>query len=192
MYSTLVYTIILQSLVYRCSTCRWLLDSAERSQKGFIAVIPAGLLEGLKHAVSRMDLADIAATTGQKPKRSRSIADRLHTSHAQHGSTTAEVHSQVKRSKTDVGAARNKAVGVSARSSRSSLHDDPRFAPSIGSRSSNHSLVSNTVETAAYLARSSMRSSKGPGTYGNFKVSWCDSLVCLEKIAYSPHKNHRL
>lgn len=59
----------------------------------------------------------------------------------------------------------------SARSSHSSsFRNHPAYAPSIGSRrDSNVSLVSNTVETAAYIARTSFRRSEVPG--GGFKVS---------------------
>ncbi len=51
--------------------------------------------------------------------------------------------------------------GKAGISSRPSLHDHPLYTPSIGSRGSNQSLVSSTVEMAAHLARSSMRSSRG-------------------------------
>ncbi len=62
-------------------------------------------------------------------------------------------------------------------SSGASLHGRPGYTPSIGSQQgSDYSLVASTVETAAHLARSSMRSSKA-GNIGLMKV--CLSLTIL-------------
>ena len=54
---------------------------------------------------------------------------------------------------------------ASGQSIRSSLHRHPLYAPSFGSRSSSQSLVSNTIDMAAQLGRSSQRSR------GEFTVS---------------------
>ena len=60
--------------------------------------------------------------------------------------------------------------GMVKAASGTSFHGRAGYTPSIGSRQeSDYSLVSNTVETAAHIARSSMRSSK-MGNSGIFKV----------------------
>ena len=132
------------------------MDSAERSKRVCLAIIPSGLIEGLKHSVSRMDLLEEAETS--PVHRSRSMEQLLEaTKPLPNGrlESTAQPSNFAQRRRSDHATK----IRGSARLSRSSLHDHPLYAPSIGSRrESNQSLVSSTVETAAHIARSSMRS----------------------------------
>ena len=154
---------------------RWLLNSAERSMKVRLAVIPSGLMEGLKHSLSRMHLHHIDVQSTPRHKRSKSMESlgRIANTNTVHSQVEVHPGVQVKRSRTDV---KYKKPPVRSRSSirssrSSSLRNHSIYAPSIGSRqNSNYSLVSNTVEVAAYIARSSMRSS-GKSPFGNIKVS---------------------
>ena len=147
------------------------MDSAERSKRVCLAIIPSGLIEGLKHSVSRMDLLEEAETS--PVHRSRSMEQLLE---ATNPLPNGKLGSTVQPSNFAQGQRSDHATKTrgSARLSRSSLHDHPLYAPSIGSRrESNQSLVSSTVETAAHIARSSMRSfSSHRG--GAFKV--CTSV----------------
>ena len=119
-----------------------------------LATLPFALLDGLKHSVSRQDL--LSLTPVPKQKRSRSL-DNISKIRRPDQAQPSGSHSEVKRSKTDV-ATRNRPLAM-----------DPRFTPSIGSRSSNRSVVSSTVEVAAHLARSSGMVTNKAG-YGAFKV----------------------
>lgn len=139
------------------------MNSAERSNKVRLAIIRSGLVEGLKHSVSRSNLLD-----DEPVPRSKSAQLFRKTTGLVNGeATSAEVHAAdlVRRSRSDYTFSKNPGLGAvegrASVSSRPSLHDHPLYAPSIGSRGSNQSLVSNTVEMAAHLARSSMRSSRG-------------------------------
>ena len=161
-------------------TFRWLMDRAERFRSTHLTVITSGLSEGLKHSESR----DFLATLPRQQKKSKSF-ESLSRILQSEIVITAEVHGQEeKRSKlrglSGLGPPRSKRQS-SARSSHSlSFRNHPAYAPSIGSRhDSNASLVSSTVETAAYLARTSFRRREAPG--GGFKVHVC---VCVCVCVY--------
>ena len=154
---------------------RWFLNSAERSESVTLAIIPSGLLEGLKHAASRDNLfEDNDVVPHSRSDKQMNIPNGVVTTVEIHGTEQKETDSVHKSPPDHTFKAR-----TSSRSSRSSLQGHPLFAPSIGKKGSNESLVSSTIETAAHLARSSMRSSKsqGPGS-SKFKVhsSPCTTL----------------
>ena len=133
------------------------MDSAERSENVCLTIIPSGLIEGLKHSISRMDLL---GEDEKSPSHHSRVTDLLEGKSLLNGApeSAAKPSDLFPRS---ISGQILKTRG-SGRLSRSSLHDHPLYAPSIGSRrNSNQSLVSSTVETAAHIARSSMRSYSG-------------------------------
>ncbi len=119
-----------------------------------MATLPYALLDGLKHSVSRHNLLTLTPTN--KHKRSKSL-DNINKISKKNQAITVPSHLEVKRSKTD----------VAQRFHRAGLGQ--HYTPSIGSRSSQRSVVSSTVEVAAHLARSSIMSFK-PAGFGKFKV----------------------
>ena len=151
--TTVIHIMRMHHFSFIC-TFRWLLDSAARHGLVSLATLPSALLEGLKHSVSRQDL--LSLTPVPKQKRSRSLDNISKIRRPDHPQPSGS-HSEVKRSKTDV-ATRNRPLVM-----------DPRFTPSIGSRTSSRSVVSSTVEMAAHLARSSGVVTNKAG-YGAFKV----------------------
>lgn len=161
-------------LLHSAYLYRWLMDSAERSKRVCLAIIPSGLIKGLIHSVSRMDLLDGDEMT--PVPRSRSMEQLLETLKPLPNGRlerSAQPSNFIQRQRSDHATK----IRGSARLSRSSLHDHPLYAPSIGSRrESNQSLVSSTVETAAHIARSSMRSFSSQRG-GAFKV--CTSVSCF-------------
>ena len=167
----------LPSLSAFCILCRWLMESAERSKRVCLAIIPSGLIEGLVHSVSRMDLLERDERT--PVPRSRSMEQLLETTKPLPNGRlerSAQPSNFIQRQRSDHATK----IRGSARLSRSSLHDHPLYAPSIGSRrESNQSLVSSTVETAAHIARSSMRSYSSQRG-GAFKVCTSVSRFHLE------------
>ncbi len=128
-----------------------------------MATLPYALLDGLKHAVSRHNLLTLTPTN--KHKRSKSL-DNINKIWKKNQAIIVPSRSEVKRSKTD----------VASRFHRAGL--DERYTPSIGSRASERSVVSSTVEVAAHLARSSMMSSKAAG-FGTFKVHAAIATFCI-------------
>lgn len=140
---------------------RWLLDSAERSGKVILDVITSGLVDGLKHSISRHDMTAITPSCRHK-SRSRESINRLRVQKllgSGGGRHLKTVKSEDKPSDSPV------------LPLRPFVHGHPIYAPSIGSQhGSNYSLVSSTVETAAALARSSIRSSAA-GKSIPFKVN---------------------
>ena len=145
----------------------------------------SGLTQGLKHSVSR-DVLDERVYRQKKSKSMESLSRIQKTGIV----VTADVHKHeiMKQSghmwygggsKPPPPPPRRPTRQSSTHSSvSSSFHNRPTYAPSVGSRrNSNVSLVSSTVETAAYIARTSFRRSEVPGSLGGgFKVSVC---VCV-------------
>lgn len=159
--------------------CRWLLDRAERVQYTRLTVITSGLTQGLKHSMSR-DFLNSAKIYRHKKSKSMESLSRIQQTEIL---VTAEVHERQTKplvrgvhpigQKAPPPPTRPKRQGSSHSSVSSSFRNRPAYAPSIGSRrDSNASLVSSTVETAAYLARTSFRRSEAaPGVSGGgFKV----------------------
>lgn len=135
------------------------MDSAERSQKVVLSTIASGLLDGLRHAVSRHDMSALCSRASHH-RRSKS-----------HDSMDRRRIKRLLGTKAKSMERKPSPKGVEKATSGTSLHGKPGYTPSIGSyHGSNYSLVSNTVETAAHIARSSMRSSK-TGNTKLFKVS---------------------
>ena len=159
--------------------CRWLLDRAERFKYARLTVITSGLTEGLKHSVSRDFLNTLRAV---RPKKSKSM-ESMSRIHQMGIVVAAEIHDgdAVKPTSIEQAVQRPKPhppkrqpSAISSHSS--SFRNHPAYAPSIGSRrDSSISLVSSTVETAAYIARTSFRRTEAPGGGrggggGGFKV----------------------
>ena len=159
-------------------TCRWLMDRSERFRSTRLTVITSGLSEGLKHSESR----DFLTTLPRQQKKSKSF-ESLNRILRNEVVIAAEVHGQEeKRSKlrglSGPGPPKPKQQNSARSSYSSSFRNHPAYAPSIGSRrDSNASLVSSTVEAAAYLARTSFRRREAPG--GGFKVGMC-VCVCVQ------------
>lgn len=126
---------------------RWLLDSAERSHQVALSIITSGLMDGLKHSISRHDIISLTPRLSHQSKiyDSKRRVKRL-LSHRIEAGPKSQLEKKPSPKKD---------------SSHTSLHDKAGYAPSIGSRhGSDFSLVSSTVETAAHIARSSIRSSE--------------------------------
>lgn len=152
--------------------CRWLLDRAERFRFTRLTVLTSGLTEGLKHSVSRDFLNTLKAVRPRKSKSMESMS-RIHQAEIV---VTAEVHDRdAKPPLKHPRPHRPKRQSSAVSSHSSSFRNHPAYAPSIGSRrDSSVSLVSSTVETAAYLARTSFRRTEAPGGGAGFKVCcWC-------------------
>lgn len=123
------------------------MDSAERSHKVRLSTIASGLMAALKHPISRQDILSL---TPQGSNRSRHNSKRVKRLLA-HKVKPAEISLKDKQQPPP----KETMKPVSRTSLRAG------YTPSIGSRhDSDYSLVSSTVETAAQIARSSMRSSK--------------------------------
>ena len=154
------------------------MDRAERSGYTCLTVITSGLKQGLKHSMSRDFLNSEKI---YRPKKSKSI-ESLSRIQQTEIIIKAEVHERQMRQQPLVHAVGPKAPPPPTRPKRqssthssvsSSFRNRPAYAPSIGSRrDSNASLVSSTVETAAYLARTNSRRLEAPPSgRGGFKVS---------------------
>lgn len=141
--------------------CSWLLESAERLQKVTMSLIPGGLLQGLSLSSSTSRRRTRSSNT-QKKNVLGSSAGVAPT--AISGKDDNSIHC----TQSEVSVLTN----ASGQSVRSSLHRHPLYTPSFGSRSSNQSLLSNTVDMAAQLGRSSQRSR------GEFTVSMHAHIIC--------------
>lgn len=164
------------------------MDRAERVRYTRLTVITSGLKQGLKHSMSR-DFLNSEKIYRQKKSKSMESLSRIQQTEIV---VTAEVHQrQAKQQqplvrgvhpmgqKAPPPPTRPKRQSSTHSSVSLSFRNHPAYAPSIGSRrDSNASLVSSTVETAAYLARMSFRRSEAaPGVAGGgFKVVVC---VCV-------------
>ena len=162
------------------------MDRAERSGYTRLTVITSGLKQGLKHSMSR-DFLNSEKIYRQKKSKSMESLSRIQQTEIL---VRAEVHERQTKQQPlmrGVHAVGPKAPPPPTRPKRqssthsslsSSFRNRPAYAPSIGSRrDSNASLVSSTVETAAYLARTSFRRLEAPpGGGGGFKVCVC---VCM-------------
>ena len=142
--------------------CRWLLDSAERSQEVRLSIITSGLIDGLKHSISRHNNMNSMTPRGSynhwSRRQSRESLDKRRVQRLLASRTEPSPKVMEKKS-----------FQMQPRKphSQSSLHGRPGFTPSIGSQhGSNHSMVSSTVEKAAHIARSSTRSSRNGATFG--------------------------
>lgn len=125
---------------------RWLLDSAERSLSVTLSIIASGLMAALKHSISRQNMLSLTPRTPRS-----SYHDSINTRRVKRLLThkTEQVQTSKKPSPKEP-------VKLSSRTSLKA-----GYTPSIGSQhDSNYSLVSSTVEAAAFKARSSMRSSR--------------------------------
>lgn len=160
------------------------MDSAERSEKVCLTIIPSGLVEGLKHSVSRMDLLD--EEDRRSPVHHSRSMDQLCEGKGLPNGAPENVAKRSDFAPRSISGQNLKTRG-SGRLSRASLHDHPLYAPSIGSRrESNQSLVSNTVETAARIARSSMRSYSGHQASA-FKVRTHVYVLKFDRISTGLH-----
>ena len=162
------------------------MDRAERAQYARLSVITSGLQQGLKHSISR-DFLNSEKIYRQKKSKSMESLSRIQQTEIL---VKAEIHEhQTKRQplvrgvrpigqKAPPPPMRPKRQSSTHSSASSSFRNHPAYAPSIGSRrDSNASLMSSTVETAAYLARTSFRrleaATLGAPAGGGFKVCVC-------------------
>lgn len=123
---------------------RWLLDSAERSQRITFSVITSGLMAALKHSISRHDMLSLTPRVGH------------HNRSSSHDSLNIARVKKLLSHNTQPTPKSEEPVMLASHTSLKA-----GYTPSIGSRhNSDYSLVSSTVEAAAFIARSSMRSSK--------------------------------
>ena len=172
---------------------RWLLDSAERSQHVVLVVISSGLVDGLRHSVSRNDMTSLTPKMGNR-RRSRSI-DSINKARVKKliGDSMDESQKQELKKAIETDENEQKALElkplelkrqvnelaepVTHRQSRSSLHGRPGYAPSIGSMHGSEYSLSSTVEAAAHRARTSICSSKGEGQPPKVSDSWQSLLL---------------
>ncbi len=163
--SPLSYKLVAPTNLSNSLISRWLLDSAARSGKVTISVISSGLVAGLKLSVSRNDMTLLTPRISQQGHRHRSRSHESLNRIRVKRLLGQQKPQEIKRSHTQI--VKSNVSQEKASSSHSSLHLRPGFAPSIGSRhGSDYSLVSSIVDTAAYYARSSIRSSRDGGVSG--------------------------
>lgn len=176
------------------------MDRAERAGYTRLTVITSGLQQGLKHSMSR-DFLNSEKIYRQKKSKSMESLSRIQQTEIL---VTAEVHQHQARQpppprlvrsgvqppigqKAPPPPKRPKRQSSTHSSVSSSFCNRPTYAPSIGSRrDSNASLVSSTVETAAYIARTSFRRSEAAVGVagGGFKVCVCVSVRVKSDILY--------
>lgn len=148
-------------VVFTLYCFRWLLDSAERSRKVHLSIITSGLIDGLKHSISRHNINSMTPRSSYQRRSRRRSRESLDKKRVQ--------RLLASRTEPSPKVMEKKSFQMQPRKprSQSSLHGRPGFAPSIGSQhGSDHSVVSSTVEKAAHIARSSTRSSKNGATFG--------------------------
>lgn len=126
---------------------RWLLESAQRSGKAVLEVISSGLKSNLKHSRT---LPPSPFTMDPPPAKQLKQGEPV--------TVKAEVENEasIRQSSRSF---------TSKRSSSSSLHNHPSYAPSIGSRRSSQIAITSTVEVAAHIAREAMQPAP-PGLLG--------------------------
>ena len=155
--------------------CRWLLDSAERSLKVHLSIIASGLTDGLKHSISRHDVNLLTPKSHHRRSKSRESLEKrrvqklLNQNKLKNQPSPKLVQKNIPQKEQE-----------KPSSQEVSLHGKAGFTPSIGSRhGSDFSLVSSTVEAAAHIARSSMRSSRAGANFEMLpKVCFCLYILC--------------
>jgi len=115
---------------------RWILDTAHRSGKVILEVISSALTSNLKH--SRTLPPSPFSLEPPPSKRSKQGEDSSFNALIENASIRQSSRSFASR-----------------RSSTSSIHNHPSYAPSIGSRRSSQIAITTTVELAAHIARES-------------------------------------
>lgn len=129
-----------------------------------LTVVASGLMDGLRHSVSRHDMTSLTPRVGHR-RRSRSV-DSINKIRVKRllGSRSNLNHKsqEVRESR-----ATEPAKSGTPLCSRSSLHGRSGYTPSIGSQQGSEYSLSSTVEAAARLGRASMHSYKGEGTFSS-------------------------
>lgn len=125
--------------IISCFDFRWLLETAQRSGKAVLEVISSALQSNLKHSRTLPP----SPFTSEPPPAKR-------TKQGEPVTVKAEVENEASVWQSSRSLA-------SKRSSTSSIHNHPSYAPSIGSRRSSQVAITSTVEVAAHIAREAMQ-----------------------------------
>lgn len=132
-----------------------------------LTVIASGLMDGLKHSVSRQDMISLTPKVGHRHRsRSMESINKVRVKRLLGSRSNLSHKSQEVRQSQATEPTKSKS-GTPLRS-RSSLHGRSGYTPSIGSQQGSEYSLSSTVEAAAQLGRASMCSStKGEGIFSS-------------------------